>query len=206
MSQELDGKAAGISPASPDEYAQIKDELPEIGLLDEPTRHKVATVWASFLRESPYDRIADAPALPGIAGYDLAAHTRHVVKNCIHLGSTLREFASAAIDDTTLVASALAHDSSKLVEFAPDGSLTTLGRSLLHAQVAGVRCFEIGLDPMVAYNVTFHPFTPPHVHVKPRCIEFVILSWADLAAVDPIFFTHGIATHLDIDRRFFSLD
>jgi hypothetical protein len=196
-----------LAPATPQEYAQIREELPEIdGLSDAETGQKVATVWASFLRESQYDRIADAPGLPGVTDYDLAAHTRHVVKNCLHVGATLREFSSAEFDDDILLASALAHDASKLVEFAPDGSLTELGRTLLHAQVAGVRCYEVGLDPMVAYNVTYHPFTPPHVHVKPRCIEFVILSWADLASADPIFHSLGLPTHLDIDKRFFTLD
>jgi hypothetical protein len=196
-----------LAPATDDEHRDIVADLPELELLSDPdTRQKVATVWASFLRESPYTRISDAPALPGIPNHDLAAHTRHVTKNCINLGATLREFSEATFDDDILIASALAHDASKLVEFAPDGSFTTLGRALVHAQVAGVRCFEVGLDPLVAYCVTFHPFTPPHVHVKPRCIEFVILSWADLGAADPIFHDRGLATHLDIDKRFFTLD
>jgi hypothetical protein len=207
MTAGLKQPEAKLSPATTEEYAQIREELPEIDKLSEAdTRQKIATVWASFLRESPYRRISDAPALPGIPDYDLAAHTRHVIKNCLDLGASLREFSSAEFDDDVLLASALAHDASKLVEFAPDGSLTELGRTLLHAQVAGVRCYEVGLDPKVAYNVTYHPFTPPHIHVKPRCIEFVILSWADLASADPIFFARGLPTHLDIDKRFFTLD
>jgi len=58
----------------------------------------------------------------------------------------------------------------------------------------------------VAYLVSHHPFTPPHIHVKPKYNEFVILSWADIAAADTVFFHEGFPTHLDIQKRFFSLE
>jgi hypothetical protein len=196
-----------IAPATEAEYEQIRAELPELDLLESvETRRKVATLWASFLRESSYDSIGACPPFPPVE-CDLAGHTRHVVRNCAAMSANLKEFWSAEIDDEVLIAAALCHDASKLVEQqGPDGAQTELGRVLLHGQLAGVRCLELGLHPNVAYIVTYHPFTPPHVHVKPQCVEFVILSWADIGAADPLFWLKGIPTHLDIGRRFFSLD
>jgi hypothetical protein len=199
--------SSSIPPATPEEYERIRAELPEIDLLADPeTRQKVATLWASFLRETTYARIGDCPPFPPVE-CDLAGHTRHVVKNCVAMAGNLREFWGIEVDDEVLLAAALTHDASKLVEQSgADAEPTVLGRALLHAQVAGVRCLELGLHPNVAYIVTYHPFTPPHVHVKPQCVEFVILSWADIGAADPMFWLKGIPTHLEIQRRFFTLD
>ena len=55
------------------------------------------------------------------------------------------------------------------------------------------------------YAPTETTHTPPHVHVRPQYVEFVILSWADLGSVDPIFFLDGLPTHLEIGKRFFEL-
>lgn len=191
------------------DFERVASELPELRSLEsEQTARRVAAVWASFLDDGSYERIADAPALPGavLPSYDLATHTRHVVRNCEAVADTLSDFAGIDCDRDALLAAALAHDASKLVEYEPDGSLTETGGALLHAQLAGVRCLEAGLGPKVAYVVTYHPMTPPHVHLTPRHIELVLLAWADLAAVDPVFFSHGAPTHLDIAKRFFSLD
>jgi len=64
----------------------------------------------------------------------------------------------------------------------------------------------MGLSPKVAHLVAMHPFTPPHVHVTPQYWEMLILTWADLAAVDPVFFVQGQPTHLQFEKRFFRLD
>lgn len=191
-----------------DDLAKVRSELPEIDLLTDPDdQERVTAVWASFLRASSYSSIADAPAFPGLARYHLAGHTRQVVRNCIALAESMTEFWDIEYDREALLTAALTHDASKLVEReGPDGRETPIGEALLHAQLAGVRCLEFGLSPKVAYLVSHHPFTPPHIHLKPKYNEFVLLSWADLAAADPVFFHEGKATHLDIEKRFFSLE
>lgn len=191
-----------------DDLAKVRAELPEIDLLADPAdQERVAGVWASFLKASSYGSIHEAPAFPGLPAYDLAGHTRQVVRNSIALGDSMTDFWEIEYDREALIAAALTHDASKLVEFeGPKGQKTEVGGALLHAQLAGVRCLEFGLSAKVAYLVTHHPFTPPHIHVKPKYNEFVILSWADIAAADTIFFHEGKATHLDIEKRFFSLE
>lgn len=191
-----------------DDLAQVRSELPEIDLLADPAdQDRVAGIWASFLKDSSYATIADAPAFPGLPAYDLARHTRQVVKNSLFLGDSMTDFWGIEYDREALLAAALTHDASKLVEReGREGRESEIGAALLHAQLAGVRCLEFGLSPKVAYLVTHHPFTPPHVHVKPKYNEFVILSWADIAAADTVFFHEGKPTHLDIDKRFFTLD
>lgn len=190
------------------ELERIREELPELDLLGSAEmQRQVAAVWVSLMRESSYDRIGDVPTLPGLPAYDLARHTRHVVRNCVALLETLTEFWGFTCDREALVAAALTHDASKVVELeGADGNPTELGRALPHAQLAAVRCLEAGLPPKVAYIVAYHPYTPPHVHVRPRHVEFVLLSWADLAAVDPIFHVEGQPTHLEFEKRFFVVD
>lgn len=191
-----------------DDLARIRAELPEIELLADPDdQDRVSAVWASFMKASSYASIAETPAFPGLPGYDLARHTRQVVRNSLFLGDSMSEFWGIEYDREALLAAALTHDASKPVEReGPDGRETPIGAALLHAQLAGVRCLEFGLSPKVAYLVSHHPFTPPHIHVKPKYNEFVLLSWADIAAADTIFFHEDKPTHLDIQKRFFSLE
>lgn len=198
---------ARSTTVAPAEALQIRKELPEIELLGTSDQEKVIALWAGFLRDSTYASIGAAPALPGLPRYDLARHTRHVVSNCIHLADSLKEFWDIDCDREALLAAALVHDASKLVEYeGPEGRSTEIGKALLHAQLAGVRCLDVGLSAKVANIVSYHPFTPPHIHVKPQYLEFVILTWADLAAVDPIFMLEGGATHLEFAKRFFQLE
>ena len=191
-----------------DDLARVRAELPEIDLLADPDdQERVAGVWASFLRASSYGSIGEAPAFPGLPGYDLAGHTRQVVRNSLALAESMTDFWGIEYDREALLAAALTHDSSKLVEReGPDGQASEIGGALLHAQLAGVRVLEFGLSPKVAYLVTYHPFTPPHIHVQPKYNEFVILSWADICAADTIFFHEDKPTHLDFRKRFFTLE
>lgn len=195
------------APVSDPAGRGVREELPEIAELTDPgTQAAVVEVWTSFLEETSYPTIASAPALPGISGYDLAAHTRHVAQNARALAEAMTSFQGIAHDHDDLLAAALTHDASKLVEQqGPNGERTELGKALLHAQIAGVRCLERGLSHKVAYIVSYHPYTPPHVHITPQCVEMILLTWADLMAVDAIFFDQGKPTHLEITKRFFSL-
>ena len=186
----------------------IEEDIPEIALIkNADIRRKVTVVYASFLRESSHARVSEAPAFPGLPKYDLARHTRHVVQNSVHLADTLHDLWGIDCDRDILLAAAILHDSSKLLEYeGREGKKSELGRTFLHAQLAGVRCRDVGLPNEVAYIVTMHPFTPPHVHVTPHSIEFVILNYADIGAADPIFFLEGQPTHLEIKKRFFALE
>jgi hypothetical protein len=206
MATAIDARA--LYELTDDDLAAVIEELPEITLLqDESEQARVAGVWASFLKASDYARIGEAPAFPGLPDYDLAGHTRQVVLGSVFLGDSLKQFWSVDYDREALIAAALTHDASKLVEMqGPNGDKTEIGEALLHAQLAGVRCLEFGLSSKVAYLVTYHPFTPPHIHLVPKYNEFVLLSWADLGAADPVFFHEGKPTHLDFAKRFFTLE
>jgi len=75
-----------------DDRASVRTELPEIDLLADPAdQDRVAGVWASFMKVSSYSLITEAPAFPGLPAYDLARHTRQVVRNSLFLGDSMTE-------------------------------------------------------------------------------------------------------------------
>ncbi len=197
----------GIGAVSAEHRAAVERELPEISwIADDDIRAKVVTVLASFLRDSNWDSIDECPAVPGVKGMTLLQHIRQVTQFAVVMADNHAATFGLAIDRDVLLAACFLHDASKLVEYDKhSGGPTPLGAHLLHAQIAGVRCVEAGLPLKVAYICTYHPFTPPHVHLKPDCIELVIFNYADLASVDPVFFAAGKPTHFDIRARFFSL-
>jgi hypothetical protein len=189
-----------------DVLAMVAAELPELNLIrDDLMRERSAAVWASFLRESTYEKIADAPAFSGL-DYNLALHTRHVTLLAKNMVDLLADLWGVRCETDVLFAGCLLHDASKLVEMEGSaGTKTEIGRALLHAQLAGVRCLEAGLPAKVANIVTMHPYTPPHIHQQPQSLEFVILTYADLAAADPLFFVQSKPTHFEFAKRFFQL-
>lgn len=64
------------------------------------------------------------------------------------MAERLVEFWDAEYDQESLIAAALVHDASNLVEFTgPKDTATETGNALLHAQLAGVCCLEEGLSP-----------------------------------------------------------
>ena len=181
----------------------ILEELPEIKLLStQDLQDKVVSVWASLLIESEYEKIGECGKLKG---YDLAKHTRHVTKTCIALADLMEEFYGKSCDRDVLIASGLLHDASSVLEKGKNGK-TELGNSLMHSQLAGVRCWEFGLPGAVAWNVSHHSFSPPHVCINPKNLEFVLLTYADLSAIDEGFYMEGKPTHLQITKRFYSIN
>ena len=171
----------------------VEQEIPEILQLRDPDiRHKLALVYASFLKESPYKRISEARGK-----YDLARHSRHAALIAMSMVKILSDVWGIEVRHDICVASAILHDCDSLV---------SRGKPFMHAQLAGVRCYEAGLPDDIVNIVTRHPFTPPHIHVIPPNIESVIVAYADLGAADPIFFIEGQPTHLEFKKRFFSLD
>jgi hypothetical protein len=196
-----------IGEVSDAHRAVIERELPEISLITDPDiAAKVVTVLASFLRDSNWKSLDDCPAVPGLKGMSLLQHIRQVTQFAVLMADSHNATFGLNVDRDVLLAACFLHDASKLVEYdSATGGLTPLGAHLIHAQIAGVRCVEAGLPLKVAYCVTYHVFTPPHVHLKPEFIELVVLNYADLASVDPMFFSVGKPTHFDIRARFFSL-
>src|SRR5215217_7097532 len=72
------------------DHDSLLEELPEVTLLADPReQERVAQLWLGFLAESTYDAVSDAPAFPGLHGYDLARHTRQVVQNCLALAHSM---------------------------------------------------------------------------------------------------------------------
>ena len=197
----------GLGDVSADDRAVIERELPELSLIEDPQiRAKAVTVLASFLRDSDWASLDECPAVPGLKGMSLLQHIRQVTQFAVVMADNHNATFALGIDRDVLLAACFLHDASKLVEYdKASGGLTPLGAHLIHAQIAGVRCVDAGLPLKVAYCVTYHVFTPPHVHLKPECIELVILNYADLASVDPMFHAAGRPTHFDIRNRFFSL-
>jgi len=186
----------------------IIDEFPEMEFFtDQELKEKTIAVMASILHESSYERMSECPFYKDVPKrYNMETHVRHVVNNCMQMADNLEKFSGVTCRRDLLLSAAFLHDGSKILEReGPEGTVSEMGKHLIHSQYAGVRCWEYGLPPEVAYIVSYHTFTPPHVHINPKNIEFVILSWADIGGADAVFYAYGKPTHLQISKRFFEV-
>jgi hypothetical protein len=189
----------------------IEEDIPEILELRDPDiRHKVALVYASFLKESTYKRVSEVPFVGyPPAKYDLARHSRHVAQLAIGMVRSLMDVWGIEVRHDIVVGAAILHDADVLLRETKTENgkkKTEIGKTFLHAQLCGVRCYEAGLPNDIASMVTRHPFTPPHIHVTPPNVESVILDYSDIGGAGQIDYREGNPTHLSIKKRFFSLD
>ncbi len=183
---------------------QVFEDIPELRWISDPElQDKVAACWASLLMDSPYKRISECEKLPN---YDMLAHTRHVIKGSVAIADLMAEFYGQPCNKDILIAAAALHDASAVLEKGLDKKPTPLGVNLIHGQYASTRAWDFGLPPEVCYIIAYHPFTPPHICVNPKNIEFIILTYADISAVDTIFYRTGKPTHLQITKRFYEID
>ena len=89
---------------------------------DKDLARKVAKVWYQLWKESKWDKLEEALWNPLCPGVTLITHTTTVTRVAIEFANIRNEIYSESINLDILLAGALLHDASKLIEVEPDGN------------------------------------------------------------------------------------
>jgi len=116
---------------------EVRTLFPEAEQISDPgLREKVLKTWFEAWKTSHFDRVEEAPFLPGIlAEISNVTHTRAVTVLCIQFAKTMKEFHGLQVNMDYLIAGAILHDVGKLFEFCKTPS--DLGQLFTH-RLSGV--------------------------------------------------------------------
>jgi hypothetical protein len=150
VSSDPDGRLDAVAAA-----------LPELGWIESPhLLAAVAEIWAECWRESDWPRLEDVPKSPlEPATFSLVAHTRSVTRQALACAEHARDTYGVGFDRDVLIAAALLHDVSKLVEWTPAGggsAQTRRGELIQHAVYAAHKAWEKGLSDDLVHVLITH--------------------------------------------------
>jgi putative nucleotidyltransferase with HDIG domain len=156
--------------------------LPELGLIaDSRLRQATAEVWLECWAESNWARLEDAAKSPHLpASLGLVLHTRGVVGQSLAAAESAHETHGVGFNRDVLVAGALLHDVSKLVEWEPGPAgpvPSSRGRLLQHAVYAAHKALAKGVPDEVVHIVVSHT---PQSGLAPQTWECQLVRSADL--------------------------
>jgi len=164
---------------------ELLNFLPEIELIgDQSLKNGVVNTWKLAFKNTSWKRIEDVPfvsdAVPGVS---LMQHTRAVVQAAIQLAKIMEETHGIKVELDKVVAGAVLHDVSKLVEYeAPDGRQAShIGERFPHGFYGAVFAIQAGLPDEIAHLIVSHTHTSP---VVPQTMEGIIIRDADYAVAN----------------------
>ncbi|MFB6205918.1 MAG: HD domain-containing protein [Haloglomus sp.] len=172
------------------DVAHVEECFPELdAIADSDLRAGVVDAWLAGAGEGGVDDLRAVSWLPpterelGIQGEEsLVAHVRAVVACARALADALADRRGTAVDGDLLVAGALVHDISKLVEF--DGAEPTSTYDLLGHPYHGVHLVAAaGLPVELAHIVLSHT---SRTSVEPAFLEAALVRRADEIAATAI--------------------
>lgn len=172
-----------------DRQAAVERAFPELDHIeDDDLRDGVVTAWATAMADAGVDSLEDVPWYPpaqrelGVDDERLVDHVRDVTAGVVALAEVLAERRDPDLDLDVLVAGALVHDVSKVVEF--DGMAETAVGDLLGHPHYGVHLVaRVGLPVEVAHVLLAHTAL---TNVEPATIEAELVRRVDEAAANTI--------------------
>lgn len=174
-------------------YEKVKEAFPQTELIGDPKIKKaVYDIWLEVFEQSAWDDLRAPrfnPLCPDIA---LVDHVRCVTEGSIRLAKATEDIFGTEIDYDTLIASALLHDVSKLIEMEPDGKSgvckSKIGKTYQHAFFSAYYAKAHGLPDEIVTTVLTHTGLSKQL---PTTREGVILFYADMADADMHRFEAG---------------
>ncbi len=176
------------------EIAAIERDLPELQLIRDPKLRKAtAEIWAETLRESGWEAIADTPKNPESLppSRRLLEHTRSVALQALAVAQIVEKLHGIEFNQDELVAAALLHDVSKLLEYGPtnDGAgKTTTGKRIQHGILGAVKAMEHGLSEDLVHNIIVHTHNSRYL---PQTWEAILVHYVDYLDSDALLFAEG---------------
>jgi len=174
--------------------ADVETALPELALIqDLALRHATAEIWAETLAESDWGTIADAPKNPENLPTHrrLLEHSRSVALQALAVAKIVQDVHGIGFDQDILVAAALLHDVSKLLEYGPTDSgagKTPTGQRLQHGFLGALKAFQHGMPQDLVHNIIVHT---RHSHDLPKTWEAIIVHYVDYLDSDALLFAEG---------------
>jgi putative nucleotidyltransferase with HDIG domain len=187
---------------SAEDLEYVSALFPEIEQISDPDlRARVIEIWIECWHESSWARIEDAPKNPNLGTERrLHEHVRAVTQEAVATAQIVEERHGIAVDRDTLLAAALLHDVSKLVEYQPEPSggagKSPLGRLAQHAVYGAHKAWEKGLSEEIIHIIITHTHNSG---VPPRTLEGVIVHYVDYLDTDALLFDAG--GKLDLHKR-----
>ncbi|MBI4334598.1 MAG: HDIG domain-containing protein [Chloroflexi bacterium] len=183
-----------------DKLQRLKQLIPSItGIKNAKLRKGVLAVWVRAWEESAWNDPAECPFIPDSPDCSLVQHTNFIVETVLAMASSAKSIWNIGLNTDFLIAGAVLHDVSKLVEFAP-GAVSEIGENLVHASYGVHLALNAGLPLQVVNMIGAHT---PQVYLLPKSPEGVLLCYADYAAADIFHLLHGKSLLLSsVDFRF----
>jgi len=174
--------------------SDVETALPELALIQDPAlRQATAEIWAETLAESDWDTMADAPKNPENLPTHrrLLEHSRSVALQALAVAKVVQDLHGIGFDQDILVAAALLHDVSKLLEYGPTDSgagKTPTGQRFQHGFLGAMKALQHGLPQDLVHNIIVHT---RHSHDLPQTWEAIIVHYVDYLDSDALLFAEG---------------
>lgn len=174
---------------------EVLEAFPEIDEITDPDlREKVARTWSEALAESPHDSLESVPYLPKYREYlgeeVLPNHVRQVTRMAIAVADAASTvYGDDVLDRDTVVAGALLHDVSKVIETPPAGEdPDEIGELLGHPHYGQYLLAREGLPVDLQHIALSHS---PKTGVGIRTAEALVVWAADVLALNLMTWAHS---------------
>lgn len=177
------------STSNAERRACVEELFPELNEISSPElRARVVDIWVECWSESEWERLEEAPRYPG-TNQLLHTHVRAVTKHAIAVTDTLASLHDIHADRDTVVAAALLHDTSKLLEYAPDGDGAKYATPLIqHGAYTGHKAWKYSLPETLIHAIMSHT---RESNLPPKTLEAAIVCYVDRADADFLRFSLG---------------
>lgn len=183
----------------------IRALLPETAQIEDDTlRHAVESIWEQVWAESDWAALSDIPKNPSAPGapqrvpdaWTLVTHTRAVAQLALGSAETVRTLHGIPYDRDALLAMALLHDVSKVVEY--EGTRDEIrksrtGQLIQHGVYGAFLMWQRNLPTELVHGVIAHT---PSSRGVPRTHEALIVRYVDFLDTDSMLLDAGEELYL----------
>ena len=183
----------------------IRKLLPEIAQIgDDSLRGIVEAIWDQVWRESDWDDLADIPKNPSAPAaparvpnaWTLVTHTRAVAQLAVSAAETIKTLHGIDYDHDALLALALLHDVSKVVEYEgtkDEIEKGRMGKLIQHGVYGAFLMWQHGLSHEMVHAVISHT---PSSRVLPQTHEALVVRYVDFLDTDTMLLDAGEKLYL----------
>ena len=172
--------------------AYIRKLFPEVNELQQRLlASQVVQIWDEMWKESNWARIEDCPKGADVSEYKLVPHVRSVTQGCMALARSVTANYEIPVQHDVLLAGALLHDASKLVEEDPAGNAsqkTHLGKHIQHGAYTAHKALALKMPLEIVHLIITHT---RQSGMLPKSIEGIILHYVDYGDSDVLLQTVG---------------